>query len=321
MSPRAHPLETVHLALELLRRIPRGRKVTATELHEQLKNVGIDRDIRTIQRQLEMLSEHFEIERDDRSKPYGYRWLEYSKGLSVPNLSPQESLLLRLAEDHLRNILPSRLMRSMDGFFQQAKQNLSLGSNAKLEKEWPNKVRVISTTQPLLPPRVAEGVFEAVSEALYGNYWLTLDYQNREGRRAKIDVMPLGLAQQSQRLYLVCRYKGFDNERSLALHRIRSARLSSLRFERPKEFNLARYDDDGRFGYGDGQKIRLSFTITRDAGLEIVECPLSKDQVIEDLDETHYRITATVTDSGILDRWIRSFGDDLSNVERSAISS
>jgi len=313
MNQRAHSLETVHLALEILRRIPRGRKVTATELHDQLKGIGFDRDIRTIQRQLEMLSEHFEIERDDRTKPYGYRWLEFSKGLSVPNLSPQESLLLRLAEEHLRNILPSRLMKSMDGFFQQAKQNLTFGTNTKLEREWPHKVRVVSTTQPLLPPRITEGVFETVSEALYGNYWLNLDYQNRSGRRSEIEIMPLGLAQQGPRLYLVCRYKGFDNERSLALHRIKAARKSSLRFERPKDFNLARYDDDGRFGYGDGQKVRLSFKISLDAGLEILECPLSRDQTVTEFDD-HYRISATVIDSGILSRWLNGYGAAITEI-------
>ena len=81
MAKRSDTLETVLLAVELMRRIPRGRKVTASELHCQLKDAGIERDLRTIQRQLEMLSEHFEIERDDRSKPYGYRWLEQAKAL------------------------------------------------------------------------------------------------------------------------------------------------------------------------------------------------------------------------------------------------
>jgi len=90
MAKRPDTLETVLLALELLRRIPRGRKVTASELHRQLKDAGIDRDLRTIQRQLEMFSDHFEIERDDRSKPYGYCWLEQAKALAVPNLTPQE---------------------------------------------------------------------------------------------------------------------------------------------------------------------------------------------------------------------------------------
>ena len=83
MAKRSDTLETVLLAVELLRRIPRGRKITASELHQQLKHAGMERELRTIQRQLEMLSEHFEIERDDSSKPYGYRWLEQAKALAV----------------------------------------------------------------------------------------------------------------------------------------------------------------------------------------------------------------------------------------------
>ena len=117
MAKRSDTLETVLLAIELLRRIPRGRKITASDLHQQLKDAGIERDLRTIQRQLEMLSEHFEIERDDRSKPYGYRWLEQAKALAVPNLTPQESLLLQLAEEHLKHLLPARLMKSLESFF------------------------------------------------------------------------------------------------------------------------------------------------------------------------------------------------------------
>ena len=66
MPKRSDTVETVLLALELLRRVPRGRKISTRELHEQLTEQGIARDVRTIQRQMEMLSEHFGIERDDR---------------------------------------------------------------------------------------------------------------------------------------------------------------------------------------------------------------------------------------------------------------
>ena len=98
MAQRPDNLNTALRMLELLRRIPRGRKVTTGELHQQLKGAGFERDLRTIQRQLEILSEHFDIERDERSKPYGYRWLERAQGLAVPRLTPQESLLLLLAQ-------------------------------------------------------------------------------------------------------------------------------------------------------------------------------------------------------------------------------
>ena len=52
MAKRSDTLETVLLAVELLRRIPRGRKITARELHHQLKDAGIERDLRTIDLQL-----------------------------------------------------------------------------------------------------------------------------------------------------------------------------------------------------------------------------------------------------------------------------
>ena len=316
MGKRSETLETVLLTIEMLRRIPRGHKVTASELHRQLKDAGFDRDLRTIQRQLEMLSEHFEIERDERSKPYGYRWLEQAKGLAVPSLTLQESLLLQLAGEHLKNLLPARLMKSMEVFFNQARRNLGPDSNACLEREWPGKVRIVAASQPLLPPRLAPGVFEAVSEGLYGNRWLHLDYRNATGKRNKVEVMPLGLVQQGPRLYLVCRYRGYDNERNLALHRILSARMSTLTFDRPKDFDLKKYDDDGRFGFGEGEKIILNFRIERDAGLHLLETPLSGDQKVSELDDGQLEITATVVDSAMLEWWLRGFGDAIADIRR-----
>ncbi len=316
MAKRSDTLETVLLAVELLRRIPRGRKVTASDLHRQLKDAGIDRDLRTIQRQLEMLSEHFEIERDDRNKPYGYRWLEQAKALAVPNLTPQESLLLQLAEEHLKNLLPARLMKSMDGFFSQARRNLGPDSNARLEREWPGKVRVVATSQPLLPPRIAPGVFDVVSEALYSNRWLRLDYRNSAEKRNTVEVMPLGLVQQGARLYLVCRYRGYENERNLALHRILSAEMSTLTFDRPQSFDLKHYDDDGRFGFGDGKKIRMRFCIERNTGLHLLETPLSTDQQVVEHPDGNLEITATVVDSAMLEWWLRGFGSAVNNVRK-----
>ena len=301
-----------------MRRIPRGRKITASDLHQQLKDAGIERDLRTIQRQLEMLSKHFEIERDDRSKPYGYSWLEQAKAFAVPNLTPQESLLLQLAEEHLKHLLPARLIKSLDSFFTQAKRNLGTNSNARLAKEWPSKVRVIATSQPLLPPKIAAGVFDAVSEALYSNRWILLDYKNASGKRNSVEVMPLGLVQQGTRLYVVCRFQGFDNERNLAIHRIVSAKMLTLTFERPQDFDLQKYDDDGRFGFGDGKRIQLTFFITEGAGFHLLESPLSTDQKTK-LVDGGYEITANVVQTAQLDWWLRGFGKQIWNVRNKVI--
>lgn len=318
MSKRPDTKETVLLALELMRRIPRGRKITAKELHEQLVETEVGRDLRTIQRQLEMLSEHFDIERDDSSKPYGYRWKEKARGMALPTLTEQESLLLTLAEQQLKNLLPPSLLKSMEGFFSQARINLAPYSNAKREREWLSKVRVVSTTQPLLPPKIKPSVFEQVSNALYANQWLAVDYENAAGKRTQADVMPLGLAQQGTRLYLVCRFKDYDNERSLALNRILSAQASDFTFERPKDFDLEQYDDDGRFGYGNGKRIRLSFSITKGAGQHLLESRLSEDQDVTTT-EKGFDISATVVESAQLKWWLRGFGEAIWNIWRTSV--
>lgn len=316
MSKRPDSLETLQISHELLRRIPKGRTVTAPELHQQLADAGFERDMRTIQRQLETLAELYELDRDDSTKPYRYCWKEKAKALSLPSLSPQESLLLMLAEQHLSSLLPAKLMKSMEGFFTQARSQMGDKSSAQREREWLKKVRVVSTSQPLLPPKIDPTVFDQVSNALYGNQWLEVDYKNAAGKRTTARVMPLGLAQQGPRMYLVCRFDGYDNERSLALHRIITARASTLTFERPKGFDLKQYDDDGRFGYGDGERIRLSFRIEKEAGLHLLESPLSADQQVVELDDA-YEITATMVDSDMLEWWLRGFGEAVCNISRS----
>src|ERR1035437_3512469 len=315
MARRSDTIETVLLALELLRRIPRNSKVSAPELHKQLSIAGVARDLRTIQRQLEMLSEHFDIERDERNKPYGYKWKERAKGLALPMLSEQESLLLTLAEKQLGTLLPASVMKSMETFFAQARANIGPGTHAKREREWLSKIRVVSETQPLLPPKIVPGVLEEVSNALYANLWLNLDYKNATGKRSSVEVMPLGLAQQGPRLYLVCRFKDYDNERSLALHRVISAKASTSAFNRPKEFDLQKYDDDGRFGFGEGKKIQLTFRIDKAAGQHLLESPLSVDQQVKELAD-QYEISATVVDPSQLAWGLGGFGEQVRNVKK-----
>ncbi len=318
MGKRPDTMETVHLALELLRRIPPRTAITAEGLHAQLEAAGLKRDLRTVQRQLKMLCQHFDIECLDQDKPYGYRWKEKAKGFSLPSLGPRESLLLALAEQQLRPLLPVNLVKSMEAFFGQARRNLGPTSSAVLERQWLKKVRVVSTTQPLLPPKIAPGVFEAVSDALYANLWLKIDYANAAGGRTRASVMPLGLAQQGARLYLVCRFEGFTNNRILAIHRIRKADVSTIAIDRPKDFDLEKYADDGTFGFGDGKRIRLSFKISKQAGLHLLETPLSTDQTVTEWPAC-YEIAATVVESLVLDHWLRGFGDQISDVKQSSI--
>lgn len=316
MPRRPDNLETLHLSLEMLKRIPRQRKIDSRELQAQLVEAGYDRDLRTIQRQLESLCAHFDIECDDTSRPYGYRWKEAAPGLSLPGLTEQESLLMALAEQNLRHQLPTALMKSMQGFFDQARRNLSPshdGISATRAREWLKKVRVVGTTLPMLPPKIVPGVFEQVSQALYNNRWLEVTYINGEGKRTQSKVMPLGLAQQGVRMFMPCRFEGYDDTRNLALHRIQAAQCTTLPFQRPADFDLQAYDDNGRFAFGHGGKIAIHLWVDDKLALLLKESPLTVDQVLTPAmrQQGGQELKATITDSAMLVWWIRSHGAEV----------
>lgn len=324
MPQRPDSLETALLLIELLRRIPRRGQVTASQLHAQLQSAGFRRSLRTIQRLLDQASARaqFGLERNDAGKPYGYRWRAGAHGLALARLSAHEALLLRLAHAQLKPLLPAPLMQEMEGFFAQAhRPDDTRPGHEDLARQWPHKVRMVSATQPLCPPAIRPGVLEAVSQALYANHLLDVDYENLDGKRAPRRLMPLGLAQQAEVLYLAACYPpghGPDEQvRTFALHRMHHAEALPHPFQRPAHFDFDAYIADGQFGYGNGQRIRLSFCITPQAGKPLQETPLSEDQTIRPTADGHWRITATVVQSQMLESWLRGFGDEVWGVRRS----
>lgn len=307
--------DQLSLAFELYKRIPQSNKITAKELQSQLSNIGIERDIRTIQRNLDVIIEYFDVDKDDRDKPYGYS----RRSNNILTIGPQEAILLSLAETYLKNLLPTTLLDTISNVFRDAKHQLFPSYSNEKERQWLKKVRFVSETQPLQPPAIDRDIFEKLSIALYQNRWLTVHYTNANNQTKNKKIMPLGLAQQGSRLYLVCRFHGYNNERILAVHRIYKAALSTFTFNYPPDFSLEQFDAQGRFGFGEGDIIALSFGITHKAGQHLRETPLSSDQqVIEHAD--HFTVTATVNDTKQLERWLNSFGDDVFNIQKQSLA-
>ena len=308
--PRTSALDNALLIIEILQCIPRLRLTTSTHIHEQLTSAGHLATLRTVQRHLDAITIRFPVQCDKRSKPYGYRWSEGAAGLNLPLLTPSEALLLQLSSSELMGLLPAKTLKSLDPLFSSARTRLDAAPTLQAERQWLTKVLRIPESQPLISPKIAPGVFEAVSEALYNERKLEIHYRNAQGRSKEATVWPLGLAQQGVRSYLVCRFEGFDNERILALPRILHATVSNIAFPYPPGFDLARYDGGGHFGISNGQRVRVCFTICRQSGLHLVESPLSTDQVVTEQEST-LEITATLTDTEILRRWLRGWGDKI----------
>lgn len=294
--------------------LSRGRQfTTAQHVCNGLEAAGQKRSLRSVQRLLDQLCDAFPLEQDTRSKPYGYRWAKDAQGFRLAALTPSEALLLQIASVHAHDFLPSRITKELDDLFASAKKTIDNKPANNADKRWLKKVRRIPSNQPLLAPHIRADIFEAVSEALYYEQKLAVVYENAKGELREAVVHPLGMALQEPRLYVVCRFEGYDNERILSLSRIKKAKVTGEGFVYPKHFDLEKYDGEGRFSFGEGKQVRLSFQIEKMAGRYLTESPLSLDQQVEETD-THLRITATVTDSMLLHAWLRGLGEAVSKV-------
>jgi predicted DNA-binding transcriptional regulator YafY len=310
LSRQSNASESIHIAVHVLAFLSNTRSVSTTDIREHLATLGYTRTPRSIQRLMDDLCDSFDIARDDRSRPFGYRWKSQARGLGLPALADREALVLLLARQHLEPLLPASVLKTLDPMFEEARRRLDPfnGSGHRPLRSWPKKVAVVSQLHPLIPPQLAAGVLDQVSEALQGDLWLDIDYRNFDGESLENKrVMPLALVQQGVRLFLVCRFEGYEDERHLTLHRFTRARCTKQPFERPA-FDLRAYVNDGRFGFGKGERIVLRLDVNASVAELLRETPVSSDQQIVPDGAGRFELTATVVRSEQLRWWLRTYG-------------
>jgi hypothetical protein len=155
MARDTSSLQEAKMLLEVLKRIPLNRKISTTDLHQQLTAAGFELSRRTLQRYLKALSESdMGVQCDDKSKPFGYRRLLNSNDLDRVGLGADGALLLLLAREHLRYQMPPDLTNSLSYLFDAAENYMHTASGSSPEKRWLSKVRFVSGSLPLCPPMI-----------------------------------------------------------------------------------------------------------------------------------------------------------------------
>lgn len=306
------------LILAILRRIPRRGWITSTEIGKALAESGREVPTRRLQRILRELTDDpaFEVEINTTSKPYAYRRSVPDPTLASMTLSPQVSLLVRMAQEYLKHQLPAPLVKSLDYLFEEAQETLNESARSSRAAMWLRKVAFVPESVPMVPPNIKPRIFEAVSEALYRESKLEIDYVNNQDEEKRGIVSPLGLVQQGCRVYLVCRFDGYENIRHLALHRLQKARALDFAAERPKDFALDRYVASRHFNYSNGRRVRLVLEFESDVfAKNLQETPLNRRQTLERLPDGFWRLEAEVDDTKVLDGWIVSW--NLANIRLS----
>lgn len=150
----------------LLRMIPRyPRKIDTTTIEALMEQQGITIHRRSIQRDLEKLSDIFPLSCDDRNKPFGWSWSTDAPAFDIPAMSPPAALAYRMVGEFMSGMFPKEVFKQLAPHIRHADVVLDRTDKATL-KNWPDKVRSISRTQPLLPPDISPDVFVVVSDSL-----------------------------------------------------------------------------------------------------------------------------------------------------------
>lgn len=263
---------------------------------------------RTIQRDLLELMLDFPLIYDDQTKPYGWSWLKGARRLSVPGLSAQEALTLVMAQQNLATLLPPATLKELKPLFDEAGKTLSAQPGLS-RKSWPDRVRALPPTLPLIPPEIRTEVQSAVYDAVLAGRQLDVSYQSRsKGGASRCTLHPLALVQRGPVTYLVCTFFSYSDIRLIALHRIRKAEVLDADANRPEDFSLDALIAEGKLGFGRGETIELVVDFHEGSGEHLFETRLCANQILERIGEGSLRLTATVPLNQELGWWLLGFG-------------
>ncbi len=298
----------------MLRMIPRYPcHINTRTLLERLRAEGFRVDIRSIQRDLEALSLLFPLDRDENSKPHGWRWAMEAGSFDLPGMEPSAALAFKVAEGFLSSRMPREVMDALQPHFRLAAGVLESAS-AGAFRCWTDKVRVISGAAPLMPLKLDGEVRSTVYKALFEEVRFHAHYLPRgQDNPDEYVVNPLGLVFRKGVVYLVATLWDYDNVIQLALHRFRKVALLEEKATVPDDFDLDAYIGQGEFSYPLSPKpmgLRLRFA-GRAAARSLEETPLSGDQILKPRADGSVDVRATVMDSLELRWWLLGFGDSV----------
>lgn len=300
------------------------RKITAQEIRARLVDAGHIISARSVERDLEKLAAVFPINKDDRSRPYGWSWLKDAARVDIQPIDVVSALTLILARDHLAPLLPASVIKILAPRFAAAERLLAGGGEniGQGLGRLPERIRVKSRGQRLALPVVDHAILESLYAALQSAQQVRLGYRARkhEGKAKNYLADPLGLVFVDGVIYLVCHLHGGDDTADqnagadghiahLPVQRIKSVTVTAAPAVVPTDFNL----DDfvaARFDYPLGAApLPLVFRMERITAAHLLERPLAENQTIDEDGDDWMTVRATVANTQQLRWWLLGFGD------------
>jgi len=294
--------------LATLQMIPANGTVDTNAIADRLVAEGYECTVRTVQRDLTKLEAMpFGLECLDDSKPFRWRFQSGRKPIVVPGLDAPQALALLLVETYLKQLVPRALATSLRPHFQAARQAL----DGKPVRRWLDQVRVVSRSQPLLPPTIVVEVLDAVHMSLMERKSLKVVYERSSGDYEML-LHPLGLISRDSVSYLAAMAFEYEDVRLYALHRMRKATRMEEAARTKSGFHVDAYLEQGELGWRLGETpINVELHFYNGAEKVVTETPLTKDQVITPINSDVVAVKAKVVDTKVFRSWLLSFGPNV----------
>lgn len=301
---------------------PNG-KLSARSIDVRLRACGIEFTRRTLERDLQALVDAGEIA-GDNAKPRGYKRVASPPFALRRQIDPAEAVVLRLAEMHLRRLLPAAFDSMFRELFDEARRSVNgtvlsdaAGTPRSPLAGWPDKVCAVPEWLPRIAPKVRPVVNEVVSEALLLGRKLELTYDARhDGERKTFKCNPLALVQRGPVIYLLV---GTSPKRStvlmLAMQRIVSAERLDSASVPPRDFDLQSWLASGAMQFEPKGEIRLELAVTPDIARGLEEAPLTHDQNLVPMPDGRWSLSATIGWTAQLEWWIRGMAETVDVIQ------
>ncbi|MDR2061148.1 MAG: WYL domain-containing protein, partial [Acinetobacter sp.] len=148
--------------------------------------------------------------------------------------------------------------------------------------------------------------------------------RTHQGEDKTYILNPLALVQKGAVIYLICTRNDKTEFQTFSLHRFKSATVLDNRALHPVNFDIDNYIESGALGFRvdynkPTEQIQLKLTMSESTAKSFYESQLSKDQVIQILEENIVEVSATVPFTSQLVWWLRSFGKKILNIEPAAV--
>ncbi|MVF19989.1 WYL domain-containing protein [Methylocaldum sp. BRCS4] len=238
----------------------------------------------------------------------------------LPGLDPNTAMTFVLAERFLKDLMPRTVLDHLQLYFERASALLREQRGGNLY-QWAERVEVLPRTQSLIPAEVRAEVADVVSDCILLGKRLEGRYRPRSGPVRAYRIDPLGLVFRGSAVYLVGTYAGSETILQFALHRFETADALEEPSVVPEGFNLQDYIRARHFDYlhDGGGPLRLKCRFSRFAINNLMEMPLSEDQVITQETDRTYLLSATVMNTHQLRWWLREFGDQVEVLEPTSL--